>query len=76
MPTSGDYFPQWQGSTNATSVTFPVFTSAGTAVYPYVPLQPVANPYDERDLRADRDLSPVEWLERQVDDVCRLARAA
>ena len=51
-------------------------TTSGTTLVPYYPLQPVAAPGADYAIDRDAKLSPVEWLTRQVDDVCRLARAA
>jgi hypothetical protein len=64
-------------SANATNVTmWPVTVASGSTVYPYVPLQPVASPEAESNVRAMRKLTPVEWLRQQVEDVCLRAAMA
>jgi hypothetical protein len=78
MPSGGDFY--WANQNYAaasTNVTFqwPVITASGTTI-PYVPLQPITDPSGDYAIDRDAKLSPVEWLTRQVDDVCRLARAA
>jgi hypothetical protein len=76
MPYGRDYYWANQSANAMVYSNLPVTITGSGTTYPYVALQPVAEPAAERDFRSDRELSPVEWLTRQVDDVCRLARAA
>lgn len=61
-------------ATNATSnVLYYPTNLTGYAAYPSLPS--VVAPQAEYALDRDAKLTPVEWLRRQVDDVCALATA-
>jgi len=66
----------WPANSGSLNIMFPTFTTADTSAvfFPYVPLQPVAAAQSEWAVDRDAKLTPLEWLERQIDDVCRLAR--
>lgn len=61
----------WPNATNATSNV--LYYPTNVTVYPSLPS--VVSPQAEYAFDRDAKLTPLEWLKRQVDDVCALAVA-
>ena len=59
----------WFNQTSATSNS--LYYPTSIAGYPSLPS--VVAPHTEYALDRDAKLAPVEWLRRQIDDVCALA---
>lgn len=60
------------GTTQATSSTS-LWYPGMVAAYGSPPLPSVADKYSEYAYDRDAKLAPIEWLTRQIEDVCRLA---
>jgi len=72
-----NYYAANQGTI---SIAWPTASTNGTVspyqLHQWVPLSPVDDPSSARDFRSLRDLTAVEWLRRQVEDVCLRAAMA